>query len=187
MMYDFYPATFAVVYGVILFVLFLIRKFTRRRRNPFIFSALFALYLQCLFKFTMLPILVPLPGEELSMTDAVPWTQFIPFHWLFNGELNMRQIVGNFVLLIPLAFFIRRILGQQKRQHIQLKTFLCCSAVSAGIEVGQLLINVLTNYPNGVMDIDDFILNCAGAAAGVLLFGLLENRRCLKSQKQSCV
>ena len=187
MMYDFYPATFAVVYGVILFVLFLIRKFTRRRRNPFVFSALFALYLQCLFKFTMLPILVPLPGEELSMTDAVPWTQFIPFHWLFNGELNMRQIVGNFVLLIPLAFFIRRILGQQKRQHIQLKTFLCCAAVSAGIEVGQLLINVLTNYPNGVMDIDDFILNCAGAAAGVLLFGLLENRRCLKSQKQSCV
>ena len=94
MMYDFYPATFAVVYGVILFVLFLIRKFTRRRRNPFIFSALFALYLQCLFKFTMLPILVPLPGEELSMTDAVPWTQFIPFHWLFNGELNMGQDTG---------------------------------------------------------------------------------------------
>ena len=44
---------------------------------------------------------------------------------------------------------------------------------SFSLEIIQLLIDVITRYPNRVCDIDDFILNSIGVIIGYLLYVLI--------------
>lgn len=82
----------------------------------------------------------------------------------------IRNLVGNLLLLFPLGFYLPFFLRKMN------KLWLYCAATAAGIiaiEVAQLL--TLT----GSLDIDDFILNFAGAALGFVVFHYTPARKLL--------
>ncbi len=70
------------------------------------------------------------------------------------------NIFGNVILFLPFGFLIKTRNPQKRSLTLVLYGFL----VSTGIEVLQLLLQI------GVCDIDDVILNVAGAGAGIFIY-----------------
>ena len=94
--------------------------------------------------------------------------QLIPFASIKNYFLGsaLVQLVGNIVLLSPLAVFSEIFLRQRPKAWI---VVLGVSAVSLLIEITQLVINLTTQYPNRVADVDDLILNILGIVISVII------------------
>lgn len=175
---DFHKETFLIVYAVILLIIFIVYKAKKTNKYRFCFISLFALYNLFLVKFVILPIIVLFEGGIGSMYDIEgSYTQLIPFNFVseyLEGLLGIKQIVGNVLLLVPMVFFVRFIVESNTTQKIRRKTFLICASVSISIETIQLIIDLITDYPNRVMDIDDFILNSVGILVGIIIFDLLK-------------
>lgn len=79
-------------------------------------------------------------------------------------KIASRQVIGNLVMLLPLAIFIPLL---SSRASGFIPVFLICLLVSVCIELMQLA----TFYRS--TDIDDVILNTAGAVVGYLLYLLV--------------
>ena len=77
------------------------------------------------------------------------------FYFIFFAE-----IFGNLLLLFPFGFLTKCLYPQKRIQTVVLYGLL----LSICIELTQLLLQI------GICDIDDVILNTAGAAAGALLY-----------------
>jgi glycopeptide antibiotics resistance protein len=73
------------------------------------------------------------------------------------------DLFGNIILFVPFAFFLVFIFHIKSLRRIMLIAFL----TSISIELIQLIFSI------GVADIDDIILNIAGAALGALILKLL--------------
>ncbi|MCB6993890.1 VanZ family protein [bacterium 210820-DFI.6.37] len=175
---DFHKETFIFVYILIFIIAFFAYKIKKQHKYSLSFILLFALYIQFLIKFAILPIMILFEAGIGSMYDIdEPYTQMIPFHFVSEyqqGFLGLKQIVGNIGLLFPMALFVRTILESRQNKNRILKTILVCISISILIEVLQLIINFVTNYPNRVMDIDDVLLNAVGILLGVLCFELVK-------------
>jgi glycopeptide antibiotics resistance protein len=76
-------------------------------------------------------------------------------------KISSRQVIGNAVMLLPLAIFIPLL---SSRLTGFIPVVLICLLVSLCIELMQLV----TSYRS--TDIDDVILNTAGAVVGYLLY-----------------
>lgn len=89
--------------------------------------------------------------------------QFIRgFNSLLNAETVFLNLFGNFLILMPMAFFLRLLFKKQNKFKIFFPTiFLMVLA----IEFTQLL------TASGRFDIDDFLLNILGA---ILVYGILK-------------
>lgn len=175
---DFHKETFIFVYILIFIIAFFVYKIKKQHTYSLSFILLFALYIQFLVKFTILPIMILFEGGIGSMYDIdEPYTQMIPFHFVSEyqqGFLGLKQIAGNIILLFPMALFVRTMLESRQNTSRILKTILVCISISILIEVLQLMIDLVTNYPNRVMDIDDVLLNAVGILLGVLCFELVK-------------
>jgi len=79
-------------------------------------------------------------------------------------KITSTQVIGNAVMLLPLAIFVPLL---SSRLSGFIPVFLICLLVSVGIELMQLI----TSYRS--TDIDDVILNTAGAVVGYLLYLLV--------------
>lgn len=79
-------------------------------------------------------------------------------------SLSNTQIVGNFLMLMPLGFYVPLLYRKLSRFFIVL---LVCFLVSVTIELLQLI----TSYRSA--DVDDVLLNTAGAFAGFMLYKLI--------------
>ncbi|WP_294755060.1 VanZ family protein [uncultured Ruminococcus sp.] len=100
------------------------------------------------------------------------YTNFLPFRTVieFIGyirnrdiyylELSKDNLAGNLLIFMPLGVFLPAIWKRQRRFG---SFFLTASAVIIGVEIIQFITMC------GACDIDDFILNMAGAAAGYAL------------------
>jgi glycopeptide antibiotics resistance protein len=105
----------------------------------------------------------PAPGQVVN-------DNFIPFRtfaiYLANGDSPfwVRQFVGNLFLLLPVG-----LLGPMVVPALNgwLRVFVVAFAMSLAIEVAQL------GIPNRSADVDDVMLNVAGAMLGYAIFGLL--------------
>jgi glycopeptide antibiotics resistance protein len=79
------------------------------------------------------------------------------------SPFELRQIVGNLLLLLPLGIY-----GPMLAPR--LRSFPATVAVGAGlsilIELGQLTIATAYGFPVRVADVDDVLLNTLGVAAG---------------------
>ena len=75
----------------------------------------------------------------------------------------MRQLGGNLLLLVPLGFLLP--LASPRFRQFR-KTVAVAVMVSLGIEMLQLTISTVVGFPYRVFDVDDLILNTAGAAVG---------------------
>lgn len=97
----------------------------------------------------------------------VNYFQLIPFKSIVNFVVNRNyiQILGGIIITIPIVP-----LTLLNFKGLSLKTTsLITSAIVLLIEPLQLLINILTKYPNKIIDIDDLILNSVGLLISICL------------------
>ena len=96
-----------------------------------------------------------------------------PFLMFKQFKISSKQVIGNSVMLLPLGIFIpllfRRLTGL-------LPVFFICLLASVSIELMQLI----TSYRS--TDIDDVILNTAGAVAGYIIYLLFRTAFVPRSQ-----
>ena len=81
--------------------------------------------------------------------------------------LELRQIVGNFLLLLPLGVY-GPILTPRLRSLPAI--VLAGAGLSILIELGQLAVATAYGFPVRVADIDDVLLNTLGTLVGYLLW-----------------
>src|SRR5215203_4429859 len=91
-----------------------------------------------------------------------------PFQTIDIYETWGKQIVGNFVMLLPLGIYLPLIYKRLRKAYNFFVVLLICFLVSVGIELLQLA----TSYRS--TDIDDVILNTLGGAAGFLIYQLIK-------------
>jgi glycopeptide antibiotics resistance protein len=80
---------------------------------------------------------------------------------------ELRQIVGNLLLLLPLGIY-GPILSPRLRSVPAILLF--AGGISALIELGQLAVATAYGFPVRVADVDDVLLNTLGALAGHMLW-----------------
>ena len=91
------------------------------------------------------------------------------FDTMNRYSLYSRQLIGNFIMLLPLGIFIP-LLNRKLRKFSSFFIVLLISLfVSIGIEVLQLA----TNYRS--TDIDDVILNTSGACVGFIIYQFIKS------------
>ena len=79
------------------------------------------------------------------------------------------QLVGNLLLLVPLGVYGPALFSVLRSAPAIL---VMAAAVSAAIELGQLALSGLYGFPIRIADIDDVILNTAGALLGFFAWRL---------------
>jgi len=89
-----------------------------------------------------------------------------PFKTIDIYQTWGKQILGNFVMLLPLGIYLPLIYTRLRKAHYFFVVLLICFLVSVGIELLQLA----TSYRSA--DIDDVILNTLGGGAGFLIYQL---------------
>lgn len=95
---------------------------------------------------------IPLESTIAQIKDPAQYNT--PTYW----QVFTESLAGNFILFIPLGFFLRFFIS-----HKKLTLLLYGMALSMLIELIQLIFHL------GVCDIDDVILNSAGTFAGIAL------------------
>jgi len=94
---------------------------------------------------------------------------FKVFDTMNRYNIFSKQMVGNAIMLFPLGIFLPLLYKRLRRFSSFFIVLLISLIVSVGIEVLQLA----TNYRSA--DIDDVILNTAGACAGFLFYQLFKS------------
>ncbi len=178
-----YPAdsVFGLLFGPIgLIALGIWWSKTRPPVGRAVFGAFFVFYLAAMFTMTFAPIYVDgleyLRTEEALTGNLNAGHNFVPFasivEILKNQTLSvaLRQIGGNLVLMFPLGFAMT-VGGRSVKA---LKTVAVAVAVSFGIETIQLLGSQAYGFNWKSVDVDDVILNTAGALVGWTIGKLFE-------------
>jgi glycopeptide antibiotics resistance protein len=98
----------------------------------------------------------------------------------FIRQGNWYQLIGNALALVPLPLLLR-----MNFPRLRYRSCLCISLLAAAvIEPVQLLLNAFIVGPFNVVDIDDFLLNAAGALVGLLILWIILKFRA-HSRKES--
>ena len=92
-----------------------------------------------------------------------------PFKTIDIYQTFGKQILGNFVMLLPLGIYLPLIYTRLRKAYNFFAVSLICFLVSVGIELLQLA----TSYRS--TDIDDVILNTLGGGAGFLIYQLIKS------------
>lgn len=162
--------TFIILFILIFSVTALIFKMKKEKRMSIWYIGIFEVYLLLILKIAVLPIKIVYDEHYYEALhgyiEAKNYYQMIPFHTILeiikNGVNIEMQIWGNVLLLLPLPIFLSFIM--KKATGLKVVLISCCFSI--GIEAIQLIINVITRYPNRIIDIDDVILNIIGIIAG---------------------
>jgi len=86
--------------------------------------------------------------------------RYIIYRDHFNFDIWFKNLFGNLVLFIPIGMFLPLLNTRYGRSHMLVAACVC---MIGAIELAQMLLRV------GSFDIDDIILNTAGAWIGLLL------------------
>ena len=98
--------------------------------------------------------------SEIFTPDRVRSLNLIPFYYDTENGVHLSEVLANVAIFIPLGVYLR-MLGVPAG-----KTVLAGFGLSLAFETAQYFFAI------GAWDITDLITNTAGAAAGVLLYGL---------------
>ena len=168
--YYFSIFTFVLTYVLLLLAAYLIRRKKADTKYRFGFVAVFILYILLLADTTFFPIVVAADTAGYDIWNTC--IQLNPLQTIsgyFEGTTTEVQITGNILLLMPMAVFIGAMQKGENAGKCIAKNFFYCVTISVMIELSQLGINLMTQFPNRVVDIDDVILNGAGALFGAIL------------------
>jgi len=172
---------------IFLFLLVLYKKKSTFGLKKALIILSFTFYLVMLIRIVFFPIDV-YPNTEIRHLSAYSllgrnWTiweimriDFVPFRVIYNTlprsndlfdwYLSIRGIIGNLILLFPFGVFLG-LIAQNSRNIKQI--VLLGILISSSIEIGQLSINLLTQWPNRLVALDDIMLNTIGFLLGALL------------------
>ena len=168
--YYFSIFTFVMAYVLILLAAYLVRRKKQNIKYSFGFIAVFILYMLMLVNTTFFPIIVAADNAGYDIWNTC--IQLNPLQTIsgyFEGTTTEVQITGNILLLMPMAVFIGTMQKQDNAGKCIARNFFYCVTISVMIELSQLMINLMTQFPNRVVDIDDIILNSAGALLGAVM------------------
>lgn len=167
-----------IVYMLICMLLYMIKLRFFPCKTRFWISAVFGFYLMGVIDYTICPIFIMQGGHPGLDYDIHSFTQLVPgktiMEYLQSG--NLYQIFGNIILFMPFVLFMFIFL--QKKKPI-LIIFLGILA-SILIESAQLIIDLVTDYPNRVFDVDDFILNTAGIILATMVFNHIKRIKIIR-------
>lgn len=170
MVIDFHISTFLFLLITISTFLFFFQKKLKLTNFRFEFIVFLVFYSLFLVKATILPIWIfdkdTLKETHDSTGDFMVYYQIVPFKTIRNYFINnawIQQIGGNLLLLmpIPLIFSVTSKIIRYKR------IIIFGMMLSLGIEIIQLAINITTQFPIRVADIDDIIINTTGVVIGI--------------------
>jgi glycopeptide antibiotics resistance protein len=153
-----------------LYIFIFIDVLKRKRQSFFLMMTQAAFYVYIFMVLTLTiffihvrEILAPGFAENIRFrvsheigVNLVPFTIFKHYNDIFD-----RQIFGNFIMLLPLGIFLPLL---YKQASSFAKVILISLLISISIELIQLINNSRRT------DIDDLILNTAGAIAGFLIY-----------------
>lgn len=141
------------------------------------FVAFFALYVLLLLTFTLFDDAFGRNENALMLFDSLTWERakesinLIPFHTIMlyirglaRGAVSVTEfavnLFGNLLAFSPMAFFLPLLFKRQRSWYgVAVTTAVCVSAV----ELLQLV------FQKGSCDVDDLLLNTAGAAAAYFI------------------
>lgn len=141
-----------------------------------IMKLIFYVYAASVIGVTLFPVFIYPSAIEYSVTDFV---NPVPFNYLRVpfSESVMLNIVGNFLLLMPLCILYKSCgyRGSDSLPSAAVTVF----CVSLAIEVIQFIENFagLTSVTVRIVDIDDLILNTAGGIAGYLIYAKIRKSK----------
>ena len=162
----------ALLYGWILF-------FTVRRKQEHLLHSIvqssFFVYVFAVLQLTGYFILF----KEISSTgwwnkmehriDTHDHVNFTPFKTINIYDRYDKQVLGNLVMLLPLGIYLPLLYRRLRKLSGLFAVLLISLFVSVGIELLQLA----TNYRS--TDVDDVLLNTAGACIGFVIYQLLKS------------
>jgi glycopeptide antibiotics resistance protein len=157
----------------------------RRRRLSL---AVAVLHLAVVAWLTLLSL--PITPEAIATARAFATYEHnpVPFATLafqLDGGVTgfeLRQLVGNVLLLLPLGIY-GPMLWRPMRSAVPL--LLTAVAISASIELGQLALSAAYGFPVRVADVDDVLLNTAGAGLGYIGWRLWPRQRPIESERHA--
>ena len=174
-------ASFKRVAGLVLSILILfawiIFVTVRRKQNNFLHVTVQASFFIYVFAVLQLTGYFILFKEVSSHGWWDKMNQRIETHDRVNLELFKtidiyqtwgKQILGNFVMLLPLGIYLPLIYKRLRKTYNFFVVLLICFLVSVGIELLQLA----TSYRS--TDIDDVLLNTLGGGVGFLIYQLIK-------------
>ncbi|SJZ72974.1 VanZ family protein [Garciella nitratireducens] len=185
---------FSIFIGLF-FILSILGCIIDRRRNKNYFKerciliTCFIFYILMFIKFAILPIWIFIDAEMLREMNISlnNYIQIVPFRTIIKtieiGTWKL-QLLGNILLILPIPIFIELFKGKK----LSLKeTIFLGFKLTISIELIQGLINLLTRYPNKVVDVDDIILNILGVIIAHFILKILDKFKFYQSFKQSSI
>jgi len=158
---------FLVVLAVVLLYLRLVRG---RRVGWLICIAAFAAYLFKVVDYAFLPLRFDLTSIEALRGGSSPWSQIQPVPLLLSpdgGTWTGRQYIGNLLLGVPFGFGLPFVVRVRPRV-VLLSGFL----LFLGVELAQLLLDLVYGFAYRTVDVNDLILNTTGVGIGMGLLRL---------------
>lgn len=153
-------------------------RIERESSAKLLVSLVFAFYISRLLAVTFFPFPteIAIIEQNRAISDAGfgPGNNFVPFDTVLDAARTtptfINQIVGNFLLLLPLGFLAPLLsLRFTKRSNVVGLIL----ATTFGIEFLQLAISTLLGYSYRSFDVDDLWLNTIGGITGMILAGLV--------------
>lgn len=175
---EIFPPLFCVVFLGVFIITFLVRTVKNEHRIKLCYVGIIELYVMLLISVTIFPIRI-IPDEMKTGNNSImDFCQLVPFKDIItiiknNGIISV-QFVGNIILLLPFPVLIGYISSNVNYKLLFFKSLL----FSFGIEMIQLIIDILLSYPSRIFDVDDIILNGVGIIIGIFIFKML-----IKQQK----
>lgn len=145
----------------------------RRKLHIALFAAYAALMLWLLLHRSGyvdgIPYLQQLKANLIPFRTVRLFVRLLSHHRPHLVRAAVINLVGNVVMFIPLGLFLPLVFRKLRKWH---KALLCAALIITAVEIAQLLTLV------GSCDVDDLILNLAGAACGYALFKLMKKPDC---------
>lgn len=138
-----------------------------------IFFSLFWVYLLALIGVTLFPMPILSPIFRMPPTTILSRVNLILFNYRQFSHLSpffifLREIAANVILTMPFGFLINFIVRSKIKSIIMLAL-----AVGLGIEIVQLIMNMVLGASYRGVDINDSLWNSIGVLFGYLVFWLL--------------
>jgi len=107
-------------------------------------------------------------GKMNHRIEAHDHVNFKVFDTMKRYSILSKQMIGNAIMLLPLGIFLP-LLNRRLRKF---SSFFIVVVISFFVSVGIELLQLATNYRS--TDIDDVVLNSAGACVGFLIYQLIK-------------
>ena len=164
----YFPEIFVnrIIISVIAFAMFCAVSIFLYKRHKFNKAQCFAAILLSLYIVVLLYFTVT--GRYSHEEYGYEIQFFTSYRWFFehNGEQVLRQLLINFVMLMPVGFLLPVVINAK---HKYLITMALSLLLTVFIETMQLITKC------GSFEIDDIINNFVGAVLGMLIYMMLNN------------